>query len=155
MTVLYRARAWASRRPGQAAGLVLIAMVVVSAGLRFWGAQSFTVPWIAPDEMVYGLLGQDLWEQAFLVQPSTGLTNRHPAGAIELGQLLLGQGGSGAVAQGDDVVFHRSINLLGGGSPRRASGLDLALHLGNRIQIVYKHQGPGRAVPMARQTPST
>jgi hypothetical protein len=39
----------------------LAALVLVSTGLRAWAAVSVPVPWIAPDEMVYGLLGRSLW----------------------------------------------------------------------------------------------
>jgi PAS domain-containing protein len=41
-------------------------MIAVSVGARLLAAFSFTVPWIAPDEMVYGLLGQDLWQNGTL-----------------------------------------------------------------------------------------
>ena len=45
------------------AGVVLLAgLVALSTLLRFWGSRSVAGPWIAPDEMVYGLLGRDLWE---------------------------------------------------------------------------------------------
>lgn len=40
--------------------------MLLSAGVRLWLATGFTVPWIAPDEMVYGLLGQSLWESGEL-----------------------------------------------------------------------------------------
>jgi hypothetical protein len=39
---------------------------VLSTVVRFVGAQWFTTPWIAPDEMVYGLLGESLWSQGTL-----------------------------------------------------------------------------------------
>jgi hypothetical protein len=39
----------------------LAALVLLSTGLRAWAALKVPVPWIAPDEMVYGLLGRDLW----------------------------------------------------------------------------------------------
>ena len=39
----------------------LAALVLVSTGFRAWAAVSVPVPWIAPDEMVYGLLGRSLW----------------------------------------------------------------------------------------------
>ena len=41
--------------------LVLVALVAVSAVTRFAAARTFTVPWIAPDEMLYGLIGRSLW----------------------------------------------------------------------------------------------
>ena len=54
--------AWAARLPWLAvAGLVLVSTVV-----RFAVAQSFTTPWIAPDEMVYGMIGESLWSSGTL-----------------------------------------------------------------------------------------
>lgn len=37
------------------------ALVLGSTLVRFAAAQWFTTPWIAPDEMVYGLIGESLW----------------------------------------------------------------------------------------------
>jgi hypothetical protein len=42
------------------------ALVLVSAGLRAWAALEVPVPRIAPDEMVYGLLGRGLYEHGSL-----------------------------------------------------------------------------------------
>jgi hypothetical protein len=39
----------------------LAGLVLVSTGLRAWAAVEVPVPWIAPDEMVYGLLGRSLY----------------------------------------------------------------------------------------------
>jgi len=39
----------------------LTLLVVVSIGLRFWAAILVPVPWIVPDEFVYGLLGESLY----------------------------------------------------------------------------------------------
>ncbi|HKP18593.1 MAG TPA: glycosyltransferase family 39 protein [Gaiellaceae bacterium] len=44
----------------------LAALVLVSTGLRAWAALEVPVPWIAPDEMVYGLLGRALYEHGNL-----------------------------------------------------------------------------------------
>jgi len=41
--------------------VALAALVLVSTALRAWAAVSVPVPWIAPDEMVYGLLGRSLY----------------------------------------------------------------------------------------------
>jgi hypothetical protein len=41
-------------------------LVVVSTLARFAIAQAFTTPWIAPDEMVYGMLGESLWSHGTL-----------------------------------------------------------------------------------------
>ena len=46
--------------------LVLTGLVVVSTAVRLAVAQSFTTPWIAPDEMVYGMLGESLWSNGTL-----------------------------------------------------------------------------------------
>ena len=40
--------------------------MLVSAALRFAVARTFDVPWISPDEMIYGLVGQSLWETGTL-----------------------------------------------------------------------------------------
>jgi len=53
------------RRASRAA-LVVVALVVVSTLVRFAAAQAFTTPWIAPDEMVYGMLGEGLWSHGTL-----------------------------------------------------------------------------------------
>lgn len=44
------------------AGLALGTIVFLSACVRFAASLSFHVPWVAPDEMAYGLLGQSLWQ---------------------------------------------------------------------------------------------
>ncbi|MDQ3672115.1 MAG: hypothetical protein M3364_06720, partial [Actinomycetota bacterium] len=38
----------------------------LSAAVRFAVARGFDVPWIAPDEMIYGLVGESLWESGTL-----------------------------------------------------------------------------------------
>ncbi|HET9243996.1 MAG TPA: glycosyltransferase family 39 protein [Gaiella sp.] len=48
------------------AALAVGALVVLSTIVRFAVAQSFTTPWIAPDEMVYGLIGETLWSEGTL-----------------------------------------------------------------------------------------
>jgi Dolichyl-phosphate-mannose-protein mannosyltransferase len=37
------------------------ALVLLSTAFRAWAAVEVPVPWIAPDEMVYGMLGRSLW----------------------------------------------------------------------------------------------
>lgn len=49
-------------RPGATVAVLVVATTVV----RFAVARQFTVPWIAPDEMLYGLLGESLWEHGTL-----------------------------------------------------------------------------------------
>lgn len=46
--------------------LALGGLVVLSTGLRSWAALEVPVPWIAPDEMVYGLLGESLYRTGSL-----------------------------------------------------------------------------------------
>ncbi len=46
--------------------LVLAGLVVASTAIRFAVSQSFTTPWIAPDEMVYGMIGESLWSDGTL-----------------------------------------------------------------------------------------
>ena len=48
------------------AALVVAGLVVASTLLRLAVAQAFTTPWIAPDEMVYGMLGEGLWSHGTL-----------------------------------------------------------------------------------------
>jgi 4-amino-4-deoxy-L-arabinose transferase-like glycosyltransferase len=48
------------------AALAVGALVILSTVVRFAVAQSFTTPWIAPDEMVYGLIGETLWSEGTL-----------------------------------------------------------------------------------------
>ena len=44
------------------AALAVGAIVVLSTAFRLGMAWSLDVPWIAPDEMIYGLVGESLWE---------------------------------------------------------------------------------------------
>jgi len=46
--------------------LAVCGLVLASTAIRFAVAQTFTVPWIAPDEMVYGMLGEGLWSHGTL-----------------------------------------------------------------------------------------
>ena len=46
---------------GRREWLALGALVLVSTAFRAWAAVSVPVPWITPDEMVYGLLGRSLY----------------------------------------------------------------------------------------------
>ena len=48
------------------AALAVAGLVVVSTVVRFAAAHWFTTPWIAPDEMVYGLIGESLWSSGTL-----------------------------------------------------------------------------------------
>jgi hypothetical protein len=57
------ARARQSSRAAALAGpaLALAALVAASAVLRVWLGRGVPTPWIAPDEMIYGLLGRTLY----------------------------------------------------------------------------------------------
>jgi 4-amino-4-deoxy-L-arabinose transferase-like glycosyltransferase len=46
--------------------LAVAGLVVASTLVRFGVAQAFTTPWIAPDEMVYGMIGESLWSHGTL-----------------------------------------------------------------------------------------
>jgi hypothetical protein len=48
--------------PRRAAPVALVLLIAVSTGVRFWAARGMDLPWIAPDETIYALLGRSLWE---------------------------------------------------------------------------------------------
>ena len=77
------------------------AIVLLSALARFLVARSFDVPWIAPDEMIYGLVGQSLWETGTLaIRESTVPYYSLPTPALVGLPLTAGDLASGvAVAQ--------------------------------------------------------
>jgi hypothetical protein len=56
-----RARRAALGSGGAWPWLALAALVLVSTAARAWAARGISVPWIAPDEMVYSLTGIDLY----------------------------------------------------------------------------------------------
>ncbi len=51
---------------GRHAGAALAALIVVSTSLRATVAFGAEIPWIAPDEMLYALTGESLWERGTL-----------------------------------------------------------------------------------------
>jgi hypothetical protein len=55
----------ARRRPALYGGALAL-LVLVSTGLRAWAAREVPVPWIAADEMIYGLLGFGLYHTGHL-----------------------------------------------------------------------------------------
>lgn len=55
------------------AGVAVATVVVVSALARFLASLSLHAPWVAPDEMAYGLLGQSLWQTGELTIRGTAV----------------------------------------------------------------------------------
>ena len=47
-------------------GAVVAGLVLLSTGLRIWGARQIPGPWITPDEAIYGLLGSGLYHTGHL-----------------------------------------------------------------------------------------
>lgn len=78
------------------AGIALAALVGLSTTLRWWAAERIPTPWIAPDEMLYGLLGRSLWEHGnldLLGEPTRFFSLVTPAlvgGPLRLGNLETG-----------------------------------------------------------------
>ena len=78
------------------AGIALAALVGLSTTLRWWAAERIPTPWIAPDEMLYGLLGRSLWEDGnldLLGEPTRFFSLVTPAlvgGPLRLGNLETG-----------------------------------------------------------------
>jgi hypothetical protein len=74
------------------------ALMIISVGVRGWAARQVPVPWIAPDEMVYGLLGRSLYESgklAILGSPApfySALVPLFVGGPLSLGDLWFGYG---------------------------------------------------------------
>jgi len=50
-----------SAAPRVVFALPLVAVFAASVALRFFASRSLDAPWIAPDEMIYGLLGRSFW----------------------------------------------------------------------------------------------
>ncbi len=61
-----RLRVLFERRRSLVVPAALTALVVASTGLRALAAADVRGPWIAPDEMVYALLGLGLWQHGSL-----------------------------------------------------------------------------------------
>jgi hypothetical protein len=78
------------------AGIALAALVGLSTIVRWWAAERIPTPWIAPDELLYGLLGRSLWEHGnlhLLGQPTRFFSLISPAlvgGPLRLGNLQTG-----------------------------------------------------------------
>ncbi|MEP6977601.1 MAG: hypothetical protein ABI948_06065 [Thermoleophilia bacterium] len=78
------------------AGIALAALVGLSTTLRWWAAERIPTPWIAPDELLYGLLGRSLWEHGnldLLGEPTRFFSLVTPAlvgGPLRIGSLETG-----------------------------------------------------------------
>jgi hypothetical protein len=65
-----------------AAPIALVLLIAVSAAVRFWAARGMDLPWIAPDETIYALLGRSLWEDGsptLLGAPASNYSFVYPA----------------------------------------------------------------------------
>ena len=51
---------------GYPAWALLAALVALSTAFRAWAALTVPTPWIAPDELIYGMLGRALWQTGHL-----------------------------------------------------------------------------------------
>ena len=100
--------------PRHAAPIALVLLIAVSAGVRFWAAQGLDLPWIAPDETIYALLGRSLWEEgsaSLLGAPADNYSYIYPA-LIGL-PLTLGNLDTGvAVVQALGALLMSSTALL-------------------------------------------
>ena len=100
--------------PRHAAPIALVLLIAVSAGVRFWAAQDLDLPWIAPDETIYALLGRSLWEEgsaSLLGAPADNYSYIYPA-LIGL-PLTLGNLDTGvAVVQALGALLMSSTALL-------------------------------------------
>jgi hypothetical protein len=88
------------------AGIALAALVGLSTALRWWAATRIVTPWIAPDELLYGLLGRSLWEH----------------GTLDL--------------LGEPTRFFSLVTPLLVGGPMRLSNLDTGYHLLKGLQAL-------------------
>jgi hypothetical protein len=83
-------------RRRHAATAALALLVTASAAVRYAGGRNFELPWIAPDESIYALLGRSLWETGswtLLGGGAWGYSLLYPAlvgGPLSLADLELG-----------------------------------------------------------------
>jgi hypothetical protein len=94
-----RHREPASRRSEIPLGaFALLALVLVSTAFRAWASAAVRNPWIAPDEMIYALLGRGLWQHgslAILGGPTPYFSLLFPAFVglpLSIGDLSFGYG---------------------------------------------------------------
>jgi hypothetical protein len=83
--------------------LALVVLTAVSASIRFWAGHRMDVPWIAPDETVYALLGRALWgdgASSLLGATTVGYSLVYPALIglpLSLGEAAAGLAGAQAL----------------------------------------------------------
>lgn len=88
------------------AAVPIVAIVAASAGARFFASRSLDAPWIAPDEMIYGLLGRSLWTTGrdSLIGDAGGFYGGYPL-LVGLPLHLLSPGAGVAVIQLGQAVL--------------------------------------------------
>ena len=105
-----------------AAGLAAILYTVLAAGAPRRHLESVTLEDHPEIETVADLLERDLvhrvtfvrtsGEKPFLLQTPTRFSDRHPARAVELGQLVLSQRNTRPMSECDDVTFECAIDFF-------------------------------------------
>lgn len=113
-------------------------LVAASTALRFWATHEVPVPWIAPDEMIYGSLGQSLYragELTILGGPTPFYSLVYPAIAglplaiddLELGYSILKAVQALVISLAALPVYAWSRSLMSRGWALVAAALTLAI----------------------------
>ena len=121
-----------------AAPIALVLLVAVSAGVRFWAARGMDLPWIAPDETIYALLGRSLWEDgspSLLGAPAGNYSFIYPAliglpltlGDLDTGIALVQVIGALLMSATAFIVYLWGRGPLGAWWAVAAAGLTLAV----------------------------
>ena len=121
-----------------AAPIALVLLTVVSAGIRFWAAREMDLPWIAPDETIYALLGRSLWEEgspSLLGAPADNYSFVYPAliglplsfGNLETGVAFVQAIGALLMSATAALVYVWGRGTLGAWWAVAAAGLTLAI----------------------------
>ena len=109
-----------------------------SAVIRFWAGRRFELPWIAPDETIYALLGRSLWETgaaSLLGTAASGYGLVYPAliglpltfGDLDTGVAVAQAIGAVVMSSTAIVVYVWGRRLVGPWWALAAAGLALAL----------------------------
>ncbi len=103
----------ATPRP-RTAWLLAVLLVVVSAVVRFAVARRFDAPWIAPDEIVYALLGRSLWSSGTLslLGADTGFYSILYPALIGLPLSLLGPAAGLVAVQAIQALLMSAVALV-------------------------------------------